>query len=100
MGGEVRIVLTTLTRTPLRWHASTKRREIAVARKDHDVVNMFAHFHHVDGEFDVHIAFDLAATKRVGESLGRLRDHGIAVVIQPIDQRANGGIFFVFDQAV
>ena len=35
---------------------------------------------------------------RVGEFLHRLGDDGIAVVIQPIDQRTDGGIFLILDE--
>ena len=45
--------------------------------------------HHVDGQFDVHVALDLAPAGLVDEFLGRLGDDGIAVVVEPIDQWAD-----------
>ena len=49
------------------------------------MVQMLGHLEHVDGELDVHVALELAAAHGVGEFLGRLGDHGVAVVVQPID---------------
>lgn len=60
---------------------------------------MLRHLHHVDGEFDVHVALDLAAAGGVGELLGRLGHHGVAIVVQPIDERADRGILLIFDQS-
>src|SRR5207237_1147254 len=51
------------------------------------------------GEFDIHIAFDLAPPGGIDEFLGGLGDDRIAVIVQPIEQRANRGIFLVFDQS-
>ena len=59
---------------------------------------MLGHFEHVDGQLDVHIALDPASTERIGEFLGRLGDHGVAVVIEPIDQRPYRRIFLILDQ--
>ncbi len=51
------------------------------------MVEILGHLHHVDGQLDIHVALDLAAAGGVGELLGRLGDHGVAVIVEPIDQR-------------
>ena len=78
-------------------HGIDQAAEIAVAGKQHDMVQLFGHFHHVDGQLDIHVAFDLAASGGVGEFLGRLGDHGVAVIVQPVDQRADRRILLVLD---
>ena len=91
------MVETTTTRTPRRCTASTSDSEVAVAGKQHHLVDMRREFHGIDRKLDVHIAFDLAAAGLVDEFLGRLGDDGIAVVIEPIDQRPDRGIFLILD---
>ncbi|MDT4877196.1 hypothetical protein FQZ97_1126970 [compost metagenome] len=54
--------------------------------------------HRVDGQLDIHVALDLAAAERVGEFLGCLGDNLVAVVIEPVDQRADRGVFLIFDK--
>src|SRR5215813_10329300 len=51
--------------------------------------------HSINSELDIHVAFDLAATVDVGELLGRLRHHRVAVVVEPIDQWTDRGILLV-----
>jgi len=53
--------------------------------------------HGIDGKLDVHVAFDLAPTGLVNELLGRLGDHRVAVVIEPVDQRADRRILLILD---
>jgi hypothetical protein len=53
--------------------------------------------HGVDRELDVHVALDLAAAGLVDELLGRLGDDGVTVVVEPIDQRPDRGIFLILD---
>ena len=62
------------------------------------MIKVLRHFHDVNRQLDIHVAFDLATASGIGEFLGRFCDHGIAVVIKPIDKRANGGIFLIFNQ--
>ena len=50
---------------------------------------MLGEFHGIDGKLDVHVALHLAPAAGVNEFLGRLGDDGEAVVIQPVDQRAD-----------
>ena len=59
---------------------------------------MRRHFEHVDRQLDVHVALDAAPAHRVGEFLGRLGDHRVAVVIEPIDQRPDRRVFLVLEQ--
>jgi hypothetical protein len=53
---------------------------------------------HLDRELDVHIALDPAAPGRVGEFLGGLGNDPVAVIVEPVDQRADRGIFLALDQ--
>src|SRR5262249_39750013 len=41
--------------------------------------------------------FDLATAARVNEFLGCLGDDGVAVVVEPVDQWPDRGIFLIFD---
>src|SRR5262249_54003310 len=43
-------------------------------------------------------ALDLAAAGGVGELLGRLGDHGVAVVVEPVDERPDRRGLLVLDQ--
>jgi hypothetical protein len=47
----------------------------------------------IDRKLDVHIAFHPAAAAGVGEFLGRLGDDGVAIVVEPVEQRADRRIF-------
>ena len=58
---------------------------------------MLGELHGIDGELDVHVALDLAAAGGVDKLLGRLGDDGVAVVIEPVDQRADRGKFLILD---
>ncbi len=78
-------------------HGLDQRAEIAVAGEQHDLVDMFGKLHGIDGELDVHVALHLAAAGLVDELLGRLGDHGVAVVVQPVDQRTNRRVFLILD---
>src|SRR5207247_1785198 len=51
----------------------------------------------IDRKLDIHVALDLAAAGGVDEFLGRLGDDGVAVVVKPVDQRADRGIFLILD---
>ena len=42
-------------------------------------------FHSIDGELDIHVAFDLAATGLVDERFGRFSDDRVTVVVEPVD---------------
>ncbi len=89
MGGWLEIVETTVTRT--------QRAEIAIAGEQHHLVDMLGEFHGIDRKLDVHIALHLAAARGVDEFLGRLGDDGVAVVVEPVDQGTDRGIFLIFD---
>jgi hypothetical protein len=58
---------------------------------------MLCEFHGIDREFDVHVALHLASAGSVDEFLGRLGDHGVAVVVEPVDQRTDRGVFLILD---
>jgi hypothetical protein len=97
IGGWVEMVETTVTRTPLRWSASTSERKSPSPEKQHDVIDERRDLHRVDRKLDVHVALDLAAAGLVDEFLGGLGDHRVAVVVEPIDQRADRGILLILD---
>ena len=61
------------------------------------MIDVGREFHRIDCEFDIHIALDLAAAGLVDEFLGRLGDNRIAVVVEPIDKRANRRILLILD---
>ena len=56
-------------------------------------------FHGIDGKFDVHIALDLATTGRIREFLHGFRDHRKTVVVEPIDQWPDRGVFLILDES-
>ena len=98
IGGWVVIVEITETRTPLPLHGLDQRSEVAVAGEQNHVVDMPGHLHRVDRELNVHIALDLAAAEKIDEFLRRLGHDRVAVVVEPIDQRPDRGIFLILDQ--
>ena len=89
IGGWLEIVDTTVTRTPRRCTASTSEAEIAVAGEQYDLVDMLGKLHRIDRELDIHVALDLPMAVGVDEFLGRFGDDGVAVVVEPIEQRTN-----------
>ena len=78
-------------------HGLDQRAEIAVAGEQHHVVDVPGDLHGIDRKLDVHVAFDLAAAGLVDEFLGRLGDDAVAVVVEPVDQRPDRGIFLILD---
>ena len=80
-------------------HGFDQRAEVAVAGEQHDLVDMLGELHGIDRELDVHVALDLAAAGLVDEFLRRLGDDGVAVVVEPIDQRADRRVFLILDDA-
>ena len=96
IGGWVEIVETTVTRTPCAARprpASGNRRR----RRTAPCGRCAGDLHGVDRKLDVHVALDLAAAGLVDEFLGRLGDDRVAVVVEPIDQRPDRGIFLILD---
>ena len=71
--------------------------EVAVTREQHHLVDVLGELHGVHGELDVHVALDLAAAGGVDELLGRLGDDGVAVVVEPVDQRPDRGVLLILD---
>ena len=82
---------------PAALHRLDQRAEIAVAREQHHVVDVAGEFHGVDGELDIHVAFDLAAAGLVDELFGRFSHDRVAVVVEPVDQRPDRGKFLILD---
>ncbi len=62
------------------------------------MIDMRRHFHHIDGQFDIHVALHLPAAHGIGVFLGRLGHHGEAVIVEPVDQRPQRRIFLILDQ--
>jgi hypothetical protein len=73
-----------------------KGAERSVAREQNHLVNLTGELHGIDGKLDVHVSLELAAAAGVRELFHRLGDHGVAVVTEPICQRAQRGIFLIF----
>ena len=97
IGGCVEMVETTVTRTPRRCTASTSERKSPSPENSTMWSMCRRELHGIDRELDVHVALDLAAAGLVDEFLGRLGDDGVAVVVEPIDQRADRRIFLILD---
>ena len=62
------------------------------------MIDMVGHFHGIDCQFDIHVALDLPPTGGIRVFLGRLGHEGITVILQPVHEGANGGIFLVLHQ--
>ena len=78
-------------------HRFNQRTKIAVAGEQHHVIDRAGDFHGIDRELDIHVALDLAPSGLIHELLGRLGHDGVAVVIEPVDQRPDRGIFLILD---
>ena len=74
-----------------------QRAKIAVTGKQHDLIDMLGEFKCIDRKLDVHVAFHFAAAAGVGEFFGRLGDDGVAVVVEPVDQRPDRREFLILD---
>jgi hypothetical protein len=75
-----------------------QRLEVAIAREQHGMIQPWREFHRVHRQLDVHVALDLPPPGAVGVFLGGLGDHRVAVVLQPVDQRADRGVVLGFDE--
>ncbi len=78
-------------------HRLDQPAEVAVAGEQHHLVDVRRHLHGIDGKLDIHVAFDLASAGLVDELFGRLGDDGVAVIVEPIDQRPDRRIFLILD---
>jgi hypothetical protein len=67
IGGCVEVVKDYADAHPTALHRLDQRAEIAVAGEQHHVVDVAGEFHGVDGELDIHVAFDLAAAGLVDD---------------------------------
>ena len=97
IGGRVESVEMTMTRLP-GLDSVDQRAEIAVTGEQHHLIDIPSELHDVDRELDIHVALDLAAPHEVGEFLGGLGHHLVAVVIEPIDQGLDRRIFGVIEK--
>src|SRR5262249_59004065 len=71
--------------------------EVAVTGEQYQVIDRGRNFHRVDGELDIHAAFDLAPTSLIDEFLCRLGHDAVAIVIKPIDQGPDRRVLLVLD---
>ncbi len=62
------------------------------------MIHMWRELHSIHRQLDIHIALDLPPPHGIGKFLGRFGAHIVAVIIQPIDQRPNGGILFILQK--
>src|SRR5215472_1392607 len=72
--------------------------EVAVSGEQDCVIDKLSHLQHIDRQLDVHVTLDPAASHRVGEFLCRLGYHGVAIVIEPIDERSDWRVFLIFEK--
>src|SRR3981189_1482392 len=77
-------------------HGLYQRTEVAVAREKHHGLKMLGKLHCVYRKVDAGAAV-LSATTGVSESLYCLGDDSVTIIIQPVDERSNGGILRVDD---
>jgi hypothetical protein len=98
IGGWLRIVETTDTRTPCRWRLSTSGLKSPSPENSTTCVKPRRQLHGIDGQFDVHVALDLPAPLAVGVFLRGLRHERKAVVVQPVDERPDRRILLVFEE--
>ena len=73
-----------------------QRAEIPIAGKQHDVIDLVCDLKRVDSKFDAHAALELAASLAIVELFCWFRNDGKTIVVEPIDQRSDRGIFPVF----
>jgi hypothetical protein len=59
---------------------SDERREVSVARKQYEVVEVAGDLHRIDGDLEIHVSLDLAAPLVVGELLRGLAANNTSVV--------------------
>ncbi|MHC2533539.1 hypothetical protein ACVJMY_003108 [Bradyrhizobium diazoefficiens] len=79
-----------------RFHQRTK---IAIAREQHDLIDVLGELHRIYGEVDIHAALHLAAAgDGVDEFLRELGDDGVSVIVEPIDQGADRRILLILDE--
>src|SRR5262249_9663618 len=71
--------------------------EVAVTGEQYQVIDRGRNFHRVDGELDIHAAFDLAPASLIDEFLCRLGHDAVAIVIKPIDQGPDRRVLLVLD---
>jgi hypothetical protein len=78
-------------------HGFDQRAETAIAGKQHDLIDILGQFHRIDRNLDMHVALDLNLAVGIDELFGGLRDNRVAIVVEPVDQRTNRGIFLIFN---
>ena len=76
-----------------------KRAEISVAGEKNHLVDLIGQIHGIHGQFDVNASFELAAAALVRELFHGLQDDNVAIVIEPICQRADRRIFLIFNNS-
>ena len=87
IAGWVRMVETTVTRSPRRCTASTSRRRSPSPENSTTWSRCGGEVEHVHRHLDVHAALHPAAAGGVRELLRRLGDDGVAVVAEPVHER-------------
>jgi hypothetical protein len=72
--------------------------KIAVTGHQDDMLDRAGDLHGVDGDFDVHVALELATSGALTELLQWLGNHRVAIVVEPINQRPYRRIFLLVQQ--
>src|ERR1700722_5633267 len=78
-------------------HCLYQGTEVAVSRKQNDLVDVLSELHRIDRNLDVHIAFDLPMPAGVDIFFRGLGDDRVAIVIKPVDQGTDRRIFLIFN---
>src|SRR6266404_2067101 len=76
-------------------HSLHKGAKVAVARKQHYLVDLFVKFHCIHREFDAHVALEPATALAIVELFGWFCNHSEALVVEPIEQRSEWGGFLL-----
>ena len=84
IGGLLRKLEMTVT-----WTLGAARLRVAsrnpIAGKQHNVIDLACDLQGVDSKFDADAAFELAASLAIVEIFCWFRDHGKAIIVEPID---------------
>jgi len=71
-----------------------------VAGEKHHLVELVREFHGVDRQLDAYFAFDTTTAAGIDGLFHRLGNHGVSVIIEPIDQWPDRGVLILDDGGV
>src|SRR6202044_3367061 len=82
---------------PAALHGLYQGTEVAISRKQNDLVDVLSELHRIDRNLDVHVAFDPPTSTGVDIFFRGLSDDRVTVVVEPIDQGSDRGEFLIFN---